>query len=142
HTTAIMPYWARYLQQSAIVGSHIFYRWGGTAGEASAFHQRYGGLEPAPAFEAQPVTAAAEGTTVEAGVAVHVGTTTSATEQLSFEDGVVTVHRSGRIAAPQAAVATASAEPEQGPGPAPVQADTAAPSFGVTIHRGAAPTAG
>jgi spore germination cell wall hydrolase CwlJ-like protein len=39
HTTAILPYWAPSLTRSAVIGAHVFYRWRGAAGRASAFLQ-------------------------------------------------------------------------------------------------------
>ena len=45
HTWNVVPAWARVLEKSAVVGAHIFYRLNGTS--ASAFRQRYAGIEPA-----------------------------------------------------------------------------------------------
>jgi len=136
HTTAILPYWAAYLRKSAIVGSHIFYRWSGSAGEASAFRQRYGGLEPAPSFVREAVAA---GVNVQSGVTIHSGTpATGAIEQVSLADGVVTIHRGGK-GTPRIADTAAVEDAE----PAEVQetADDSG-SHGVTVHRGALPTNG
>ena len=133
HTTAILPYWAAYLQKSAIVGSHIFYRWNGTAGEASAFHQRYGGLEPAPAFVEAASTA---GVTLQGGVAVHAGIPGGASEQVSLDDGTVTVHRGGN-AAPRPLAIASEDQATQRPDKA---APAAGQGFGVTVHHGIAAT--
>jgi spore germination cell wall hydrolase CwlJ-like protein len=129
HTTAVLPYWAAYLRKSAIVGSHIFYRWSGSAGEASAFHQRYGGLEPAQSFVQE---AAAAGVNVQSGVTIHSGTPNGAVEQVSVDEGVVTIHRGGRIARRIAEMAAADdSEPAEAREPAQDSG-----SFGVTVHHG------
>jgi spore germination cell wall hydrolase CwlJ-like protein len=52
HTTAILPYWAKSLTRSAVVGAHIFYRWRGRNGTGSAFNQAYAGIEPGPGVQA------------------------------------------------------------------------------------------
>lgn len=89
HTTAILPYWAPSLRRSAVVGSHIFYRWRGSAGEASAFTQHYGGLEPVlarwePREEGLP--------------RIHRGGSDRPAERIALDEGagVVTVHRGGQ----------------------------------------------
>jgi hypothetical protein len=46
HTVAVLPYWASSLVKSAVIGSHIFYRWGGAWGQPVAFRQAYAGVEP------------------------------------------------------------------------------------------------
>ncbi len=90
HTTAIRPYWAPSLRRSAIVGSHIFYRWGGSAGETNAFSQRYGGLEPTVAsWESVPVADARD------LPRVHRGSAEQLAERVQVDDGVVTIHRGG-----------------------------------------------
>ena len=129
HTLAVHPYWASYLRKSAIVGAHIFYRWAGTAGEAAAFHQRYGGLEPAPAFMNQTI---ASGT---GGVTVHAGTPSSWLEEVALENGAsVTIHRGGSKPNAPAIVETPTpAEPIR-------EAVVETESYGVTIHRGGSPT--
>lgn len=48
HTRDVHPYWSHTLTRAATIGAHIFYRWRGTAGEASAFDQHYAGIEPFP----------------------------------------------------------------------------------------------
>jgi len=47
HTDWVVPYWASTLVKTAVVGAHIFYRWDGGWGRASAFTARYAGGEPA-----------------------------------------------------------------------------------------------
>lgn len=120
HTTAIMPYWAHHLSKSAIVGAHIFYRWAGNAGEASAFRQRYGGLEPAPALWKQASTPE---------VAVHRGSEPRVwKEDVAVNDGAakVTVHRGGAaVSAAEFAADESAAE---------------VGDHGVRIHSGSAPT--
>ena len=49
HANYVMPYWAPTLAKTAVIGAHIFYRWGGTWGGSAAFTQAYSGLESNPA---------------------------------------------------------------------------------------------
>ncbi len=49
HTDYVVPYWAASLDKSAVVGTHIFYRWSGGWGRPAAFGQRYSGREAEPA---------------------------------------------------------------------------------------------
>ncbi|MFL6720879.1 MAG: cell wall hydrolase [Sphingomonas sp.] len=46
HADYVLPYWADSLDKSAQLGHHIFYRLRSTLGEARAFSQHYGGIEP------------------------------------------------------------------------------------------------
>ena len=46
HANYVVPYWASSLVKSAVVGTHIFYRWRGGWGRAPAFLSRYAGIEP------------------------------------------------------------------------------------------------
>ena len=46
HTDWVVPYWASSLVKSAVIGTHIFYRWSGGWGRPAAFAQRYAGTEP------------------------------------------------------------------------------------------------
>ncbi len=46
HTDWVVPYWASSLTKSAVIGTHIFYRWAGGWGRPAAFAQRYAGAEP------------------------------------------------------------------------------------------------
>ena len=55
HTLAVNPYWNKSLTATAIIGAHIFYRWGTRAGEPGAFYARYTGREPTPGPRAHPV---------------------------------------------------------------------------------------
>ncbi|HEV2746834.1 MAG TPA: cell wall hydrolase [Allosphingosinicella sp.] len=48
HTFAVLPHWASSLAKTAVIGAHIFYRWGNGWGEPAAFHARYAGAEPLP----------------------------------------------------------------------------------------------
>lgn len=48
HTNYVVPYWASSLAKSAVVGTHIFYRWAGGWGRPPAFAQRYTGREADP----------------------------------------------------------------------------------------------
>ena len=45
HTDYVSPYWGPTLVEVAKVGSHIFYRWPGKAGEIAALNQPYLGGE-------------------------------------------------------------------------------------------------
>jgi hypothetical protein len=121
HTTAILPYWAGSLTRSAVVGAHVFYRWRGRQGTASAFTQSYAGLEPvtdAPvsASAAEPaLTMAAAAPALEAGVRKWIGSPE------------VRIHRGSEAREPAAAEAVLASS-------APEAAD--ASGFGVTVHRG------
>jgi len=131
HTTAILPYWAKHLRKSAIVGAHIFYRWAGSAGEASAFHQRYGGLEVIPALDRHIGTPR---------VAVHRGGEAPRfrRETVSLRDGAVTIHR-GPSALPRGIPAAAIDEEAERSGDAPsplLRAADEGKAFGVRVHRG------
>ena len=46
HTDWVAPYWAPSLLKTAIVRTHIFYRWPQGWGRPSAFSQTYAGIEP------------------------------------------------------------------------------------------------
>jgi spore germination cell wall hydrolase CwlJ-like protein len=46
HTNWVVPYWSSSLVKSAIVGTHIFYRWEGGWGRPPAFRLRGNGNEP------------------------------------------------------------------------------------------------
>jgi spore germination cell wall hydrolase CwlJ-like protein len=46
HANYVVPYWASTMSKNAVVGAHIFYRWGGGWGEPSAFVKSYAGREP------------------------------------------------------------------------------------------------
>lgn len=48
HADYVLPYWADSLDKSAKIGRHIFYRFKSGLGSASAFRQRYAGIEPTP----------------------------------------------------------------------------------------------
>jgi hypothetical protein len=48
HTNYVVPYWASSLVKSAVVGTHIFYRWAGGWGQPGAFGQRYAAREADP----------------------------------------------------------------------------------------------
>lgn len=48
HTTQVFPHWAPRLVKSALIGSHIFYRFPGELGAPGAFRQGYAGGEPLP----------------------------------------------------------------------------------------------
>lgn len=74
HTNYVVPYWASSLVKSAVVGTHIFYRWAGAWGQPAAFAQRYASSESDPAAlrknalaaEARFAALAPAGTTEEA----------------------------------------------------------------------------
>lgn len=46
HADYVVPYWSSSLLKTAVIGAHIFYRSPGAAGRASAFTERYAGIEP------------------------------------------------------------------------------------------------
>ncbi|WP_417231711.1 cell wall hydrolase [Brevundimonas sp.] len=46
HADYVHPWWAPTLNKLTQVGSHVFYRWKGPAGDAAAFSQTYAGREP------------------------------------------------------------------------------------------------
>jgi spore germination cell wall hydrolase CwlJ-like protein len=46
HADYVVPYWASTMAKNAVVGAHLFYRWAGGWGQASAFTQNYAGREP------------------------------------------------------------------------------------------------
>lgn len=46
HTNRVVPYWSSSLTKLGNVGSHIFYRWAGSAGTAVAFRSPVSGAEP------------------------------------------------------------------------------------------------
>lgn len=48
HTLSVFPHWAPTLVKAAMVGSHVFYRFPGAAGEPAAFRQAHAGHEPLP----------------------------------------------------------------------------------------------
>jgi spore germination cell wall hydrolase CwlJ-like protein len=142
HTTAILPYWAKHLRRSAIIGAHIFYRWAGNAGEASAFRQNYGGLEPTPMLWQ------ARGGGNDSGVTVHRGShvgdgddeavASKWREEIALDDGAtVTVHRGARSGPKRISVQAQLQEEGQAQEAAQ---DPAA--LGVRIHRGTEPEAG
>ena len=47
HADWVVPYWAASLAKVGKIGTTIFYRWRGAASHASAFTDRYSGVEPA-----------------------------------------------------------------------------------------------
>lgn len=59
HANYVFPYWAPTLLKTAIVGTHIFYRWDGSSGLPGAFRGRYAGegAEDVPAMVATQTTA-------------------------------------------------------------------------------------
>jgi hypothetical protein len=46
HADYVLPTWASTMAKNAIVGAHLFYRWSGSWGQASAFDSSYSGREP------------------------------------------------------------------------------------------------
>ena len=59
HANYVVPYWAASLDKVALIGAHIFYRWTGLAGRATAFRAAYAGNEPAltiPAVDSATAT--------------------------------------------------------------------------------------
>ena len=48
HADYVVPYWASSLAKTAVIGAHLFYRWGGGWGQPAAFSQPYSGHEADP----------------------------------------------------------------------------------------------
>ena len=46
HADYVVPVWASTMVKNAVVGAHLFYRWEGSWGQASAFARSYAGHEP------------------------------------------------------------------------------------------------
>ncbi|MGB3738101.1 MAG: cell wall hydrolase, partial [Pontixanthobacter sp.] len=46
HANYVVPYWSSSLIKTAVIGTHIFYRSPGRAGNDAAFRSRYAGTEP------------------------------------------------------------------------------------------------
>jgi len=46
HADYVLPTWASAMAKNAIVGAHLFYRWGGGWGQPAAFTSAYAGREP------------------------------------------------------------------------------------------------
>jgi hypothetical protein len=46
HANYVVPYWASTMTKNAVVGAHLFYRWGGSWGQPAVFTQGYTGHEP------------------------------------------------------------------------------------------------
>lgn len=76
HAVYVAPYWAPKLVKLAQVGQHIFYRWGGSWGQPTAFTGRYDGheaqltpaiLKSAPQIEAPPQPLERQVTLAQAG---------------------------------------------------------------------------
>ncbi len=55
HTLRVNPVWNRSLTPTAVIGAHIFWRWGGAAGRPGAFYAAYTGREPTPAPRPHPI---------------------------------------------------------------------------------------
>lgn len=112
-----------------MVGAHIFYRWKGGAGERSAFRQDYLGSEPGAAAPAAPVAFGSR-----APKAILAGArSVLRVERQQLDGATVAIHRGAGLAAHRPLEAA----------PEPVETATieapAAESFGVRIHKGAAP---
>ena len=60
HTIAVHPYWAPKLSYIGTIGAHRFYKFGGPAGQPSAFRFAYAGGEPMPAPHARSAAADAK----------------------------------------------------------------------------------
>jgi len=46
HADYVVPYWASTMAKNAVVGAHLFYRWGGGWGQPAVFTKSYAGHEP------------------------------------------------------------------------------------------------
>ncbi len=60
HADYVYPWWSPKLDKVAMVGPHLFFRWRGPYGAASALSARYGGSEPDPLALRQTALAVAE----------------------------------------------------------------------------------
>jgi spore germination cell wall hydrolase CwlJ-like protein len=49
HANYVLPTWASNMAKNAIIGAHLFYRWGGSWGLPAAFSDRYAGREASAA---------------------------------------------------------------------------------------------
>jgi hypothetical protein len=49
HADYVVPYWASSMAKNAVVGAHLFYRWGGGWGQPAVFARAYAGREPSAA---------------------------------------------------------------------------------------------
>jgi spore germination cell wall hydrolase CwlJ-like protein len=49
HANYVVPYWASSMAKNAVVGAHLFYRWGGGWGQPAVFTKVYAGHEPSAA---------------------------------------------------------------------------------------------
>ena len=46
HADYVVPYWTATMAKNAVVGAHLFYRWGGNWGQPAVFGKTYAGHEP------------------------------------------------------------------------------------------------
>jgi spore germination cell wall hydrolase CwlJ-like protein len=46
HANYVVPYWAATMAKNAVIGAHLFYRWGGSWGQPAVFTKAYAGREP------------------------------------------------------------------------------------------------
>jgi hypothetical protein len=46
HADYVLPTWASSMAKNAVIGAHLFYRWGGSWGQPAAFTDAYAGREP------------------------------------------------------------------------------------------------
>ncbi len=58
HANYVVPYWASTMAKNAVVGAHLFYRWGGAWGEPAVFTKTYASREPNAAGLRQAALAA------------------------------------------------------------------------------------
>jgi spore germination cell wall hydrolase CwlJ-like protein len=67
HADYVVPYWASSMAKNAVVGAHLFYRWGGSWGQPAVFTQAYAGHEPNAALLRSAALAAVHVVTPQQG---------------------------------------------------------------------------
>lgn len=101
HTYAVTPAWNRSLVMTDMIGAHLFHRWKGWWGTASAFRQRYTGAEPIPGPHVQVAPIAPAAVPIPLALPVPMPVTDGATVRAPYVDSGTTI-ASPRIAATKA----------------------------------------
>jgi len=132
HTASVYPWWSPRLEKIARVGAHLFFRWPGYWGSASASLRRGGGAEPPAALFGQFAPVAENG--VDLGQ--RQGSTSPAEESATVQSAMLPTGTSpgarAAITDPVAAVPLARRLP-QGP---PIGADQGMPAPAVSVVGG------
>jgi spore germination cell wall hydrolase CwlJ-like protein len=130
HADYVDPWWSPTLARITQIGTHIFYRWKGLAGETAAFRQAYAGREPLideARFSRPRLMTAATGDDAAAAEALAGGGTTMRTVEIDGQTRVVGVSSLGGrrqataedIAAINARLEAFETPTEPAPAPAP-----------------------